>query len=168
MTDLQVFAILIAATWGSFGAIIKVFKALNARRDLILRGRDGDVVYHLEHRVMMFYSDFIPMQAGITVFMGVFALLLINLPNFANGETQNNLGTFCYIASVVTISGLIGYGLGGIKDIWTVGKTLCRRRGIESERRRKETIDRNVDRFFDEVERRGMQIKQDPKQTDGG
>lgn len=108
---------------------IRVFAAINQKRDLILRGRDKDTVYHLDHRILMFYSDLIPMQAAISIFMGVFAFLLLSLPSLVDEtERTEQIVLLSRVASFVPISGLVGYTLGGFKDIFNVGSVLSRRK----------------------------------------
>jgi hypothetical protein len=129
MSELQIALLLEAATWGSFGVTVSVFTTINQKRDLILRGRDKDNIYHLDHRKLMFYSDLIPMQAGISIFMGVFAIILLSLPSLAvEGTDTRRLELLCNLASLVPISGLMGYTLGGFRDIFTVGAVLSRRK----------------------------------------
>lgn len=116
-------AVLIAAgvVWGAYSVIIKAFEILNNKRDQILFDKN----FELEHRKLMFYSDFIPMQAGVVVFLATLTFLLTQIPYFVNGDSAGkDIFYVTYTLSVLPGLAVFGYAVGGYQDISLIMKKL--------------------------------------------
>lgn len=126
-------AILIAAgiVWGSYSVIAKAFQLLNDKRDKILFDKN----FELEHRKLMFYSDFIPMQAGVVVFLASLTFLLTQIPYFVENNSPSGKDIFyiTYTLSVLPGLSVIGYAVGGYQDISLIMKKLDLKKNPSSE-----------------------------------
>ncbi|MDK2593592.1 hypothetical protein [Pseudoalteromonas obscura] len=113
--------VLLSGLWGVFEVILKAFELLNKSRDLFLKiTPETQATFGKLTPKLIFWNDWLPLWVATVAFLGLFALVMIKIPNFVSPDTpiiQKNVKSICYTASTLPAFGCLGFFIGGISDI---------------------------------------------------
>lgn len=108
---------LIAAIWAAFNAIVTVYKVLNETRDQILLGTVDRMPLTIQHRRLMLYNDWVPLQFSVAVVSAMFGIAIIMIPQAAADSADSRwFSSVCYVASALPILNGFAFLACGFKD----------------------------------------------------
>ena len=130
MKDLQFILLFIGSIYGTFALLLKHFTIVNERRDKILDPADGA---DLIARRNAFYSDWVPLQLGMTFamfFMSIFLIIIYFGMEEKNILTSKVTHALLLMSFLIHLGAFISHLFGGIKDFLFIRERLTKRNFI--------------------------------------